>query len=105
MNDMAEDELKKILISYLGYERDEVNNIYLRPMSALSPAALDKTIAAISAYTTNKIIDILEYLAEQALEYGITDAERYAWQHKGEADRMMIPLKYVTEALNHRKEG
>ena len=94
---------------------DRLDDILTEFASAVYPLAAqhrgwnnsdqDKAEQALQSYIDTKIIDILEYLSEQAIEYGITDAERYAWQHKDEADQMMIPLKAVKEALNHRKEN
>lgn len=46
--------------------------------------------------------ELLDFLSDRAVEYGITDAEMYSRQHPDEPDQMMIPLSAVTKLRNEQ---
>jgi hypothetical protein len=54
--------IEDILISNFGYEYDEVGNVYLRPMVALSPTQLDKAVQKLVTLVNEARVDELKLL-------------------------------------------
>ena len=96
---MAEDELDTILENVVNVCFENAHEAVNNKQGFNNMGHIAKAKAAISAYTTNKIIEELEQLAEGELVQGTNTNIRFMPTFK--FNRRIAELK---EALNHRKE-